>query len=121
METLLPFHAERLLFSVIGIPVHSGIGNYFLVLDNGVLNHSHPSISIFSVIVMNRKIHPTAQNNTVIISEGLVIMRSFQCIFALSTEKLYQITKYKSEVIAPKSGMKQFFNPTFGIKKKSSG
>lgn len=45
-------------------------------------------------------------------------MRSLHFIFALSVEKLYQITKYKSEVLAPKSDMKQFFNPTFEIKKK---
>lgn len=57
-------------------------------------------------MVTNRMIHPTAQSNAVIASEGLFIMRTFHCIFALYMEKLYQITKYKSEVLAPKSGMK---------------
>lgn len=57
-------------------------------------------------MVMNRMVHPKAQGNTMIISEGLVIMRSLHFIFALSVEKLYQITKYKSEVLTPKSDMK---------------
>lgn len=57
-------------------------------------------------MVMNRMVHSKAQGNTMIISEGLVIMRSLHFIFALSVEKLYQITKYKSEVLTPKSDMK---------------
>lgn len=43
--------------------------------------------------------------------------------FCIFHGKMCQTPKYKSEVLAPKSGIKQPFNPTLGIlkKKKNQG
>lgn len=76
-------------------------------------------VCVFSVKVLIIMLLHTAHSSAVITSEGLVIMRAFHCIFH---GKMCQTPKYKSEVLAPKSGIK-LFNPTLGIlkKKKNQG
>lgn len=101
--------------------VNVGTGNYFIVLDKRDLNHVHILCLCFLYEGHEHNAPPDSSEQHCDNIRGAGNDESISLHFCIFQGKMCQTPKYKSEVLAPKSGIK-CFNLSLGIlKKKKSG